>query len=233
VAELLIDFEWQRDTGGYKLVDAEPWRPGEPFIHPLHPEWGPQPASLLSGTLAKPLRVVGSSGRLEKIRPLNGSRGGTLFATFANSAVNPRGVLAFIKCYGMLTKMAAATGEEPVPEVIEHAQAMRSLIGAANGERRIADILDAGGTPLSAMDVAVVWDENAKLPRLRFSPRGLLDALWMQLVYALSNGAYARECRQCGNVFTAGPGTARRGDAEFCSHEHQILFNSLKRRRGK
>jgi hypothetical protein len=233
VAELLIDFEWQRDLEGYRLADAEPERPSQPFIHPLHPEWGPQPPGLLrSGGAAQPQRVVGLSGRLGKIRPLNGQRGDRLFATFTNSASSPAGVLNFINQYGPLTTMAVLTGAEPVPGVIEHAQAMRRFIKAANGRGRMAEIVGVEGIPLSGMNAAVIWDKNTKVPRLRFSPRNLLDALWMQLAYGLSSGVCARECRQCGEIFTAGPSTSRRGDAEFCSPEHQILFNSLKRRRG-
>jgi hypothetical protein len=232
VAELLIDFEWQRDLEGYRLVDAEPERTGEPFIHPLHPEWGLQKPMLLSGSPAKPQRVVGLSGRCLKIRPLEGPGGGSLFATFTNAAASPAGVLDFINRHGPLTTTAVQTGAEPVPGVIEHAQAMRGFIEAAGGRVRMADILGAEEMPLSGMNAAVVRDKYTKVPRLRFSPRNLLDALWMQLAYTLSSGVCARECRQCGVIFTAGPGTSRRGDAEFCSPEHQISFNSLKRSKG-
>jgi len=231
VAELLIDFKWQPDREGYRLADAEPERLGDPYIHPLHPEWGPQPPQLMMRSPAKPQRVVGRSRRCEKIQPLDGPRGGSLFATFANAATTPEGVLDFINLYGPLTTME--TGYEPVPWVIEHAQAMRDFIEAAGGRSRVADIVGTEEIPLSGMNTAIVWDKNIKGPRLRFSPHNLIDALWMQLAYGLSTGVCARECRQCGAIFTAGPGTPRRGDAEFCSPEHQILFNSLKRRRGR
>jgi hypothetical protein len=150
VAELPIDFEWQRDVEGYRLADAEPWRPGEPYIHPLHPEWGLQPPQLMMGSPAKPQRVVGRSGRCEKIWPLEGPRGDSLFATFTNTATSPAGVLDFINRYGPLTTMAVLTGDEPVPGVIEHAQAMRSFIEAAGGRGRMADLVGTEGIPLSA-----------------------------------------------------------------------------------
>jgi hypothetical protein len=228
VGELLIDFEWQRDLVGYKLADAEPARR---LLDPRYLEWG-EP-TMLAGASAQPQRVVGLSGHFRTIRPLNEPRGGNLFATFANAANSPLGVLDFISRHGPLTTMAVQTGEEPVSKVIAHAQAMRSFIEAANGRSRMADIVGAEGIPLSGMNAAIVWDKDTKTPRLRLSPRNLLDALWMQLAYALSVGVCARECRQCGEIFTAGPGTPRRGDAEFCSREHQILFNSLKRRPGR
>jgi hypothetical protein len=41
----------------------------------------------------------------------------------------------------------------------------------------------------------------------------------------------ARNCRQCGVPFTAGPGQGRRNDATFCSDICRITHNSLKRSR--
>ena len=205
MAELLIDFAWQRNPRGYRLVDAEPERPGEPFIHPLHPEWGLQPPTLLCGTPAKPQRVVGLSGRCRIIRPLEGLGGDSLFATFANTAISPNGVLNFINRYGPLTTMALEAGHEPVPGVIQRAKAMRDFIELAGGKGRMADIVGAEGMPLSGMNAAVVWDKDTKMPRLRFSPRNLLDALWMQLAYKLSSGVCARECLQCGAISPPAP----------------------------
>ena len=57
----------------------------------------------------------------------------------------------------------------------------------------------------------------------------LLDALWLQLGQALTVSAKIRQCEHCGNWFEAGRGTGRRLDAKFCSDEHRIAFNSLKR----
>jgi len=38
-----------------------------------------------------------------------------------------------------------------------------------------------------------------------------------------------RACAHCGAMFEAGRGAGRRADAKFCSDEHRVAFNSLKR----
>ena len=231
MAELFIDFAWQRDAKGYRIAEAELARPGEPWIHPQHPEWGLHPAPTLSGALELPQRVVGISGQLRQVRPLDSQKSKTLFVTFANIATSAEGVREFLNRCGPLTKAGFNETGQSVPEAIEHSQAMKRFIVAANGTGNIPGLVGPDGIQLSGMDTAIVWEKRAKTPRLRFSPRSLLDALWMQLAYGLSSGVCARECRQCGAIFTAGPGSypPRRADAEFCSYEHQRLFNSQKR----
>ena len=235
MAELSIDFGWQRDAKGYRLVEAEPAREGEPWIYPQHPEWGPQSPQKAMYTPERPQRIIGISGELEAIRPLDRQGGKILFVTFANIPMSGQGVREFVSRAGPLTKVGFTGAGQAVPEAIEHSQAMKRFIIAANGKGGMANLVGPKGIPLSGIDGAVVWDKRARTPRLRYSPRSLLDALWMQLAYGLSSGLYARECPQCGNIFTTGPGSfpPRRGDAEFCSSEHQILFNSRKRSQGR
>lgn len=38
-----------------------------------------------------------------------------------------------------------------------------------------------------------------------------------------------RTCPYCGTVFPVGPGTGHKADAIFCSPDHRVAFNSLKR----
>ncbi|HET8920663.1 MAG TPA: hypothetical protein VFN27_13400, partial [Xanthobacteraceae bacterium] len=61
----------------------------------------------------------------------------------------------------------------------------------------------------------------------------LLDAIWLQLAEALSGDAQIRRCLQCGAWFAAGANFGRRRETKFCSDEHRILYNSLKRTSGK
>jgi hypothetical protein len=154
---------------------------------------------------------------------------------FANIATSGEGVQQFVSQHGPLTKAGFSEFGQSVPDAIEHSQAMKRFIIAANGKSHMASLVGPEGIRLSGVDAAIVWDKRARTPRVRYSPRSLLDALWMQLAYGLSSGLYARECPQCGNIFTTGPGSfpPRRGDAEFCSREHQILFNSRKRSQGR
>jgi hypothetical protein len=100
-----------------------------------------------------------------------------------------------------LTKTGSAHSQS-VPEAIEYAQSMRDFIIAAGGMGRMADLVRADGIPLPRINAAVVWDKKTKMPRLQFLPRNLLQALWIQLAYGLSEGISARECRHCGALFT-------------------------------
>jgi hypothetical protein len=60
----------------------------------------------------------------------------------------------------------------------------------------------------------------------------LLNALWFEAGEFLTRDAQVRECMYCGGWFETGPGIGRRADAKFCSDEHRIAFNSLKRSQG-
>jgi hypothetical protein len=207
VVDYLTHFEWQADAEGYRLADAEPAKqePG---------------ASLLGGDPAKPLRVIGRSGRLKPVRPFERRKAGSLFADFANIATSPEGVLKFLERHGPLTKAGLDWHGEPVPDAIEDARIMQAFIRAA-GTSRMASVIGPKGIPLAGAEIAVVANPKTWAPMLRFSPSTLLDALWLELAF---HGYRARVCRHCGDMFSA-----RKADAIFCSPEHRVTFNSLKR----
>ncbi len=222
-----MDFNWGVDRKGYSLADADPPYPFDAPVDDRPP--------LLSSSYHKPLRIVGRSGDMKKIRPLEGRQ--TVFANFADIASLEKdklkfGVLDFVTRYGPLTEFGL-NHYESVPDAIKHAQAIRSFIVAAGGQGRMANIVGPDGIQLSRINAAVVWDKKTKTPKFQLSPRSLLQALWMQLALALQSGIIARECPHCGVLFTAGPNTGRRGDSQFCSSDHQILSNSLKRSQPK
>src|SRR5262249_35479431 len=124
--------------------------------------------------------------------------------------------------------------------VIIHAEAIREILqfrSSAGGDRqRIAKYLDASYrvNPFVDLEVSLDFDASDASPQLRFLPSSLLDALWLQVVQELAGGATVRQCRHCGRWFETGAGTGRRLDATFCSDQHRIDYNSLRRsRRGK
>jgi hypothetical protein len=109
--------------------------------------------------------------------------------------------------------------------VLDHANVMPDLLSVPRQERSAFLMRHwPNGFPLSSIKSARVADPD------RNSPGFLLDGLWLQLGQALSSGASIRKCLQCGSWFPAGHGSGRREDAKFCSDEHRILFNSLKRK---
>ena len=62
----------------------------------------------------------------------------------------------------------------------------------------------------------------------------LADAInWRERGKFLVPVVETRECLHCKCKFDVGVRTGRRADAKFCSHEHQIAYNSHKRRTSK
>lgn len=224
MAELLIDFEWWRDAKGYRMADSE-----RPELEPAL-EYHPLGIRVLS---SKPLRVYRLGGELKPYRPLD--RFASLFKQFADGAKSPAGLLDFIVKFGPLTEDGLdETFGEPVQGIIAHAETMNDFLHYASGDRkRLSWLIGSQVNPLSEVEVGLVLDPTTQVPKLRLSPHSLLDALWMQLGQSLSGGTNIRQCQHCGAWFETGPGTGRRLDAKFCSDEHRITFNSLKRSKEK
>jgi hypothetical protein len=226
--QLFIDFEWQKDNKGYRLLDPEPPAPQKKYIHPIFRLRVEK--SLLGRDWGKPQRIARCGGRLVSYRPLE--HFDSLFKLFANAADAP-GLLGFVEKFGPLTTAGLDKDRgEPIEPMLEHAAAMRAFLDYAAGNKsrlieRIA--LEHGGVPLSGMTVRLTLDPATRKPRLQLTPRSLLDALWVQLGQTLSGSAVVRQCQHCGQWFEAGAAMGRRADAKFCSKAHKIAFHSLKR----
>jgi hypothetical protein len=229
-----IDFEWQRDNKGYRLLDPEPPAPPKTLIHPIF-RFPVEETLLTRDWGKKPQRIARCGGRLVSYRPLDQFH--SLFKLFANDATDAPGLLGFVEKFGPLTTagLDKALGE-PVDLVLEHAKAMRGWLGySVSGRSRLVEriALEHGGVPLGSMPVRLTMDPATRKPRLRLAPRSLLDALWVQFGQTLSGGATIHQCQHCGQWFESGTGTSRRADAKFCSNEHKIAFHSLKRSKEK
>src|SRR5690349_6140882 len=114
MSDPVIDFDWQRDAAGYRLAGPEPAKRGE---------------TLLTGNPARPLRVVGCSGKLVPIRPLERSGDRRLYVAFAG-VDNAEALLAFIGLHGPLTRAGLGSGGQEVAGALEHAGVMRKVIQA-------------------------------------------------------------------------------------------------------
>ena len=172
---------------------------------------------LLPETPRAPARIVGKGGSRQPYRPLEIP---TLFRRFAKIQKTPTGVLGFIEEFGLLS-FDGENGEK-VSTIIEWAEIMESRLQKLKG--RQDDI------PPNSFEVHLVTHHDG-VRRLEFRPSTLIDALWLQLGQELSGGSRIQRCIHCHQLFRAGPGAARRADATFCSGEHRIEFNSLKRSR--
>jgi hypothetical protein len=233
MALLFIDFEWWKDAKGYRLVAPERARPAE--------------STSVLQSVGKPQRVVPNGGESRAYRPLD--KFDTLYMAFAHVRT-AENLLHFIEYYGPLT----AHGLQPdrgdrVSFVLENAEMFRAWLdandktpkrthgvdwqrGQKDDRRRkeLAAWIGKEGKRIGSLEASLTADTSGVLS-FRVRPKTLLTALWLQLAQALSGGKKISACLHCGEWFEAGPDTDKRFDAKFCSDEHRIAFNSLKRSR--
>jgi hypothetical protein len=198
-----IQFDWWKDPKGYHLND----------------------------TRQLVVRNGARDDELVLCQPLGSSQ--TLFRIFANEATTPEGVLDFVQRYGPLTVYGNGRGDG-VGEVIRRAEIMRDTLKwvSAQPRRRMAGEETFFG-PFIPLRAWLDWDRRSRTPVWKFSPNTLIDGLWLQFAQAVTRGVQLRTCMHCGELFESGLGTGRRLDAKFCSDEHRIAFNSLKRSKEK
>jgi hypothetical protein len=225
--EIQVEFEWFRDLSGYELLEAVAPPPPAPELikYPYTGQMMMMEPGPLTQDLGSPQRIVRRGGALERYRPLD--RFSKLAAVFANIQKTPDGALDFVKNFGLLTKAGLDNKEQgdSVPYIIERASVMYSWLCENNVRKYVIE------NPLTLLrvDLCLVSDPISNEPVLRISPNSLIDALWLQLGQIKSGGGEIRTCAQCGNLFQSGPGTTRRKGAKFCSDEHRVTYNSLKR----
>jgi hypothetical protein len=220
MAKILIDFEWHRDSKGYRLLDAESRKAD-----------GRVPTIL---DAEKSTRIVRCGGDLILCRPLEDFE--FLYREFAKIRKTPEGVLDFIQKFGSLTvdrdldARLKGKASDHVNFVLDQSKEMSDLLAyVKDPKKNLKNLIGIHGIKISAIDALVTIDPITNKPRLKFTPRNLLNALWLQAFQALSSDAQVRQCQQCDTWFEVGSGTGRRLDAVFCSKEHQVLFNRLKR----
>ena len=223
MAGISIELDWTRDPKGYRLVEKA------------------QPPKL---------RIVRNGtehpSKLPPFQPLASTD--VLFKVFANTATTEEGALDFVQRFGPLTKGGWGSEGEDANLVVFQAEYMRGVLTTWFGKQRpsvipsrrsprafhrplVVNPYDTG--PSIRLDAKVVCDPLTKALKWELRPNSLLDALWLQLGQKLTAGAQIRQCKHCGDWFEAGQGTGRRLDAKFCSDEHRVLYNSLKRSREK
>jgi hypothetical protein len=244
MADLFIDFEWYRASGGYRLASWESLVPA-----------GTNPKSYPSGDC-----IVANGGEWIPYRPFD--HFDMLYSLFAKVRTSGD-LLAFIGNFGPLTYFF--TGEVGRPEwgddvsrCLKNAELFRTLLSHKPRPKKLASIFDSEiwarflrADKQAAERVGETWvppdpdsypgelnqlvgtvdlvSDTAKGVRFRIRTDALIGALWYQLGQKLSGAANLRECRHCGEWFEAGFGTGRRADAQFCCDDHRIRFNSLKR----
>jgi hypothetical protein len=215
-----IDFEWQVDEKGYDWVPGGPANPGDEdsVISVVF--------SALQGTPIRPDRIVRRGGNLKTIRPFEQVPG--LFRLFSKLATTPEGLLEFVTRFGPMMPNGNYEGED-AQIGLTAAQGMAKLLDHYAKDPRSCFLRFGAGLGWSRIDVYLAFNAATGRPYFKFSPPTLVNALSLELGEFLTRDAQIRECAHCGAWFETGPGTGRRLDAKFCSDQHRIIFNSLKR----
>lgn len=240
--QLHIDLEWGRDLDGYKLLPAEeprskpsPQRPSElaRLIAGQATVSSVASASWTISSLAapKPERIVRRGGQLRAYRPLREVDG--MFKVFANKATTADGLLDFIEMFGPLTRSGLEIDQgEDVSILVDQAKLMGDFLERYTrlSQKGFSRAFPSRGIMLGAIESKLNVEPGTDSLRLQLSVEDLLTGLWVQFGQALSGGATLRTCRHCSMLFETGPGSGRRLDASFCSDDHRVAFNSLKRR---
>jgi len=245
MAKFDISFVWYRDSAGYSLVGPDRRRYPEMEEYKRldarklfeKNRWTGFPLEYYERLVAKKKKmdfrhIVRRGGKWEPYRPLENFE--TLYAIFARTVTSGERALDFFTKFGALwgqVSPIAAEGYEfmeprdgyPVFMVLDAADRMRNVLTSSR--------LDAA-LHVGTMNVGLATNPVTGKLRLGLAPSNLQAALWLQLSEAQYEGSAVRECLHCGILFKAGPEAGRRRDAKFCSEEHQIAFNSLKRSRG-
>ena len=226
----LISFRGQRDPNGYHLAESA--------------EYGPV--------------ILPNSDRREWCEPLTGEE----YLIFAKTAGTPDGALDFVWRYGPVTAFTRVTGDrvEAITKNVRDMNRFIGAIAAmqteprantgaslgrdgpiVSGIRPLRDIEDPRSeelrdalltSSLVSISLAFIWDPVKRAPRWSFAMDCLRDALWLQFGQAMMREGQLRLCPHCAHWFETGLGTGRRKDARFCSDEHRVTFNSLKRSKG-
>jgi hypothetical protein len=221
-----MEFRWAKDLNGFRID-------GNAHLDSGVLTSDPMPLDYLSG------RLIRLGGRLQTYEPTKVSN---LLLRFMQVRT-PGELLRFVNLYGPLTiegfvsergepfydaneeiRWTPEEGEELEPG-LEEADWFRYL---AKNKARASIVAQAVERYRSVHRFEVMPDKR-KGVRLVVVPKSLLDLLRLQLVQMLIGSPSYSECGYCGEFFAKGVGTARRADAEFCSDDHRIKFNSRKR----
>ena len=156
--------------------------------------------------------IVGLGGKLKSL-PLPPDA----FAEFA-IVKYPAQLLGFVTRFGLLDPIE---GRDHVDHAMGQAERMREVLTRKPGE-----------VPMPLMiGLRTRMEEEKKRVFLQVEPVNLLQALWLQLAQAQSEGFELHECKHCHKLFARGGNSGRSLKAEFCSDAHRKKFNSLARSR--
>jgi hypothetical protein len=217
-----LKFSWIRDPEGYDIEFAafNPERPIRYSDNGPSLELKPDENTPLLLRGWDHVQIVGKSGK-EVEYQISGEKSEHFieFAAIRNSAQ----AIQFFKLHGPLE----THGREQLSFVLHHAKVFQSLLPKKAGLPKTVEVtrLDL---VLTRLDLVLIRAGSSK-SRMQIVPRTLLSLMYLQLAQSLAGERPVRRCKHCDELFEVGPGTGRKSDSKYCTKEHQVLYNSLKR----
>jgi len=250
--ELAVYFEWFRCPQGYRFASAR--EIFQPLIDSESNRSNSKEAraeilELINSS--EPYSILPNSPERVPYRPLEAQ--GSLFTVFAR-VKTPDDLLKFVNLYGPVSEPESRIGD-PIDRCLDSARHFRELLSwKSRGPKKVATVFEAQllarwlafyqrtarnavhkppskGLSLSVGSIQLIPDP-ARGVRLSLTTEDLLGVMLWQLALKLSGTTSFRECRQCGDLFEAGPGCKVRADSRFCCPEHSVRFHSLRRSKG-
>src|SRR5436305_6637780 len=134
---LAIDFEWERDQAGYRVVPApapdrwsiavDVYRLDKTAVPPERQDQATRAGLDAGGAQLPDALIMRRGGELVRHRPLERVPG--LFRVFAGRARTKEGLLDFVNQFGPLTEKGQDPEGEPVGIGLSDAAIMRQLLG--------------------------------------------------------------------------------------------------------
>lgn len=211
----MIEFEWTRDSAGYRIETRRRPRGG---------------LLALAGDGDEYRCVVAKGGLPVRYRPLDDEP--SLFAILAATEPTAEDVMGFAERFGFLRDEPDRSTD---PESWRpHIEAMRravdgierpdySIIEANFNAAAGSDVTHGFGfdqvnfRARSAFNLRVGMVRGRERPALYIEPPNLLSALWLQIAQHVTSDRKFRRCLQCGTGFVFGSGTGRRRSGHYCS----------------
>lgn len=214
----VIDFQWEKCPGGYRIAPAEPLRMPSPDQWPARaaawrPDLPPIPTILTSATGREVERIVAKSERVERYRPPDF---GAIFETFARAEPTPEGMRRFADAYGLLFP----GGDASVEGMLTHHSAFNVALQLhrSGDASQLVKAFNSHDLGRSHVELRLIDGR----PRTVLVPENLFSFMWLQFALHAAGCTNLEVCSHCGQWFQSGTGTGRRsvatGRPRYCSN---------------
>ena len=206
--KLDIPFEWTLDDKGYEIVERKT----------------EQPKSGARVGQPEGIYIARLGGELRLQQPLQFQE--SLFLYFANLNGSPKQCVEFANRFGYLWPEIPSHPGESLILWQSEIKKMHSAVKTWRDNPR--DLFEGGRIEIrvASLEAVLMPTPPDGRPAVRYRPRSLLGAMWLEFAQTLGENINVGECQFCGEWF----GIQRSG-ARFCGDKCRISFHNDKKRR--